>query len=361
MLNLFLIFVVVLLFFSIIGFLLQVFKKLKKVSDESHYLKEISVVIPFRNESENLEKLLTCIENSFEYPKEFIFVNDHSEDDFKKYFSNKKYTFSYTLIDLKENEIGKKRALEVGINEAEGKYILTLDADIEFSSSFFSALSTLEISSMTILPVVMRSLKCMDLFFELDFYYVNSINNSFSSFFNPILASGANLLFNKKDYLTYSSLNNHISIPSGDDVFLLNDFKKANLKIQVCTNADLCVETNVPNSLLEKLNQRVRWISKTSKVNDKFAFFLGFLGMLYQLGFFIFGLMFIIDANYMYFTYLILGKISCDFLTIFPYLTMIRRKTVGVFIPVFSIVYPVYFLSMMLLSKFTKPTWKGRK
>ena len=55
----------------------------------------------------------------------------------------------------------------------------------------------------------------------------------FSGNLNPIVASGANLLFNKEIFLEIDSIESHIDTSSGDDAFLLQDFKLNDQKIEL--------------------------------------------------------------------------------------------------------------------------------
>ncbi|MEI9943927.1 MAG: glycosyltransferase [Chitinophagaceae bacterium] len=93
---------------------------------------KISVIIPARNEEENIGKLLNAL-NEQTYPKEsfeIIVVDDHSEDGTTNIVS----TFPRVkLISLKDDNINsyKKKAIETGIAAATGELIVTTDADCE--------------------------------------------------------------------------------------------------------------------------------------------------------------------------------------------------------------------------------------
>ena len=78
------IFLVFLLFYS--SFLVQIFAGLKKIKENKRITPEsgtlISVIIPFRDEEENILTSLNCIEaQSLPVERfEVIYVNDHSDD-----------------------------------------------------------------------------------------------------------------------------------------------------------------------------------------------------------------------------------------------------------------------------------------
>ena len=99
---------------------------------------EISILIPAFNESKNLDELINTIENNFINSKynnkyEIIIINDGSTDDTtdtcKNIIKTKK---NLKVINLKEN-YGKAHALDMGIQNAKGDIIATLDADLQYS------------------------------------------------------------------------------------------------------------------------------------------------------------------------------------------------------------------------------------
>src|SRR6185436_883472 len=91
---------------------------------------KISVIIPARNEEENIGKLLSSIEKQT-YPShlfEVIVVDDHSTDNTVAVVNS--YSFA-KLIKLEFDNINsyKKKAIESGIAAASGDLIVTTDAD----------------------------------------------------------------------------------------------------------------------------------------------------------------------------------------------------------------------------------------
>ncbi len=100
------------------------------IQEKKIYSTTISLIIPARNEEENIGKLLNALQKQT-YPKnlfEIIVVNDHSDDktiDIVKQFPD------VILLDLKDDSINsyKKKSIEQGINAASRKLIITTDAD----------------------------------------------------------------------------------------------------------------------------------------------------------------------------------------------------------------------------------------
>ena len=96
----------------------------------------ISVVIPLLNEKESLRELrdsLIDVMKSYNFSYEIIFIDDGSSDNswnIIEELSSK----SDTIKGIKfHRNYGKSQALRVGFDECQGKYVATLDADLQDS------------------------------------------------------------------------------------------------------------------------------------------------------------------------------------------------------------------------------------
>lgn len=96
---------------------------------------EISIIIPFLNEEENVPHLVRSLS---EYARhcdnsmEFVFVDDGSSDDSVSQFRSelKESGLSFQIISLSKN-YGSHAALRAGISEARGRYTGFLYADLQ--------------------------------------------------------------------------------------------------------------------------------------------------------------------------------------------------------------------------------------
>jgi cellulose synthase/poly-beta-1,6-N-acetylglucosamine synthase-like glycosyltransferase len=101
------------------------------------------VVVPFRNEERRMEALLAGLAAQ-DYPeKEFVFIDDRSEDGtgaLLKAFAKKEAHVS--IISLKENPgtNHKQFALEKGLEKAKGTLILFTDGDCELGPGWIRAM-----------------------------------------------------------------------------------------------------------------------------------------------------------------------------------------------------------------------------
>jgi poly-beta-1,6-N-acetyl-D-glucosamine synthase len=323
-------------------------------------LKDVTVIIPFRNELKNLPKLIESIENQKQLPAHFIFVNDHSDDTSEQLLTKLNPIINYRILNLPADQIGKKRAIRHGIENAKTDLILTMDADLTFNSTYFSSLENIRIKDMLILPVIMKGEKGLQKFYEFDYAVANAINSSIAGLKRPFIASGANLLFKKNCFLKYDSFDDHKSYSSGDDVFLLRDFQKNNCSVELITDLSSAVYTATPEALKTFFKQRIRWIGKGRQVNDNLSNTLAFFALFFHTSFII-AVVYLLANDSILYAFLTVGfKTGIDMYTYLPYFQRIQRIKTWLLIPISNFIYPFYILALIVMATFTSPHWKGR-
>jgi glycosyltransferase involved in cell wall biosynthesis len=127
--------IITLIYLLLIGSFVFGFNKTKAFSLKNTASKTtFSVIIPFRNESENLPDLLKSIA-SLKYPKhlfEIILVDDASKDNsvelIMKFLSSVKYDIK-VISNNRTTNSPKKDAITLAINKAKHEWIITTDAD----------------------------------------------------------------------------------------------------------------------------------------------------------------------------------------------------------------------------------------
>lgn len=331
-----------------------------KLDAPSIGLFNLTVIIPYRNEEENLIRLIQCFENSNFLPGSIILINDHSTDGGEAILNSFSKKLPFTLLSL-NTSMGKKAALHMGIGQVTTPWVLTMDADVTFEPNFFTHLGELPQSDMWILPVVMTGGQTWRSLFEIDFQLINAFNASFYGWHRPILASGANLLFSKVAYHEAEDHESHAHISSGDDMFLLRDFRMAHKSVQVNSESNLAVFTNSPKSGLEFINQRIRWVSKSHKVNDAWALSFGLVQTFISLVFYVLLISSVCASKWSDAAYLISVKSAIDLLVYFSYFKRMKRLFAWLFIPVQQLLFPIYNVLLLLLIPFYKPSWKDRR
>ena len=246
---------------------------------------DLTVLIPFRNEQENLSILLKNINELKKAPRRFIFIDDHSDDNWKGSFENQN-NISIDVYSLGKDKKGKKEAIWEGVKRTETKYVLCWDADVYFKADYFFELQGLQPADLIILPVHFKSNNLVQALGEIDFYLANFVNQASAYWLRPVMCNGANLLFSKSTYLEVNNLKEHQHILSGDDMFLLRQMIK-NKKTVYCAPTKTCtISTQSQKSFSSYLNQRMRWLGKSLYINDALLNFWAIVQFVYSIGFF---------------------------------------------------------------------------
>ena len=123
--------------------------ELKSLSEKSCF----SIVVPFRNESENLTYLLNSLAR-LQYPAshfEILLINDASEDHSKEICTNFRKNnpeLSLQILDSKRFTGSlKKDAITKGIENARFENILTTDADCKVPATWLKAFDEMIIAN----------------------------------------------------------------------------------------------------------------------------------------------------------------------------------------------------------------------
>jgi len=95
---------------------------------------DFSVVVPVLNEEESVEELVSQINKAFDKSKksfEIIFIDDGSTDKTPDLIKDlQKTNKNISLYSFKKN-LGKSPALMLGFKKARGRFIVTMDADLQ--------------------------------------------------------------------------------------------------------------------------------------------------------------------------------------------------------------------------------------
>jgi cellulose synthase/poly-beta-1,6-N-acetylglucosamine synthase-like glycosyltransferase len=265
-----------------------------KVKDTPLPDEYISIIIPFRNESNNIIESLSSIERQ-DYPKdkfEVIFVNDFSGDGSLELLLKTEKSLNIKVISVPEEYSKyqhKKRAIRFGIENSSGSIIVTTDADcihnnkwlkslvgqfdeetgfisgpVEFieESTFFNRLQKLEFAGLVLTGAGLIEIK------------------------KPIICNAANIAYRRKAFEQVSGFSYKHSLSSGDDELLMQKIKKeTNYKIKFSMNKEAVVRTSANRSLNQFYQQRKRWASKGLFYSNQFLILKLVLIFLFYLSF----------------------------------------------------------------------------
>jgi cellulose synthase/poly-beta-1,6-N-acetylglucosamine synthase-like glycosyltransferase len=163
---------------------------------------------------------------------------------------------------------GKKHALYRLISAAKTEYIWMQDDDIIPPSPDIQYPLT---EDLYILPLRMESESEDPSLLErlqiAEYAAIQQLTIESAQKGKAVMCSGANLIVRRDRWLeSYADL--HPEIPSGDDMFLLESFKRRGLKIAVLDNPQHEAIIRPHTSWRAFLRQRMRWAGKAPKYTD---------------------------------------------------------------------------------------------
>ena len=333
-------------------------KNKNKTIDSKINPSEVTVIIPFRNEYENLIHLIEKISTLKTVPCRFLFINDHSEDNWRDLFIDSNRDL-IEVISLEKERQGKKAAVQKGVESSSSKFILSWDADIDFKIDYFNQIQQIDSADLVILPVHFKSENYWQSLGEIDFYLANFINQTSAYWKRPIMCNGANLLFKRKAYLDVINLKEHEHILSGDDMFLLKRMNQERKEINLVSDA-CSVSTSSPDTFRGYLKQRTRWIGKSFYIQDNLLNFWAGLQFLFAISFFVLFTYYAIQDLQLFVLFLTI-KSAIDVIFLSFYFKSINKNLLTLFIPLYGLIFPIYNL-FIFFSFFSKQQeWKGRK
>ncbi|WP_410006926.1 glycosyltransferase family 2 protein [Aequorivita nionensis] len=358
-------------FICMVAFILG-FKKTKVFSSERILSKtRFSVIIPFRNEAENLPSLLKTIAK-LNYPFELfeiIFVNDTSEDNSEAIIAAaiEKSKFSIKLIQNKRvSNSPKKDAIQEAIKNSNFEWIITTDADCELPKNWLNVFDSYIQQNDSIMvcgPVIYKSNgSFIDNFQKLDGFSLQSITIGSFGLNIPLLNNGANLAYRKDAFLKVNGFSGNDHIASGDDIFLLEKMKKHFPdRVHFLKTPDVIVSTKPQPSWRNVINQRIRWASKTSKQKNTTSILLGILVFLVNFSVLIIPAFMVFDfENILFYTSLFFFKIITDYLVVRQTALFFDEKIAFWKFLWQPFVYSFIVLAVVLGSFGGNYSWKGR-
>ncbi|MGE0590206.1 MAG: glycosyltransferase [Cyclobacteriaceae bacterium] len=330
---------------------------------------QISVVIPFRNEEQNLNQLVESLKK-IDYPinrYEVILVDDHSTDhSLSKARDLTSELENINILWLDERNEGKKRALTRGIENAKGDIVVTTDADCEVPSGWLKELNNAFGEQHHQLVFGAVTLKGSNSFFSrlqaMEFLSLIGSAVATMGFGWFTMCNGANMAFRKEAFQKVKGYEGNENVPSGDDEFLARKILKAFPgSVAFLNKEEGVVVTPAQPSLKDFISQRIRWAGKwrynQSLTTKLLAVFIAWVQILWMLT------MLSIPFNWLPLDLsiaLILTKLVFELLVLFPVHRFTRVNWDSFAFLTLQFVYPLYVLSIGLASMVSGYRWKGR-
>lgn len=333
-----------------------------------------SVIIPARNESQNIVNILDDLYNQslLKHNFEVIIIDDHSTDetaDLVRGFMNSFADMDIKMITLSadhKTNAFKKKAIREAIQKSKGELIVTTDADCRVGVRWLETLLQFyekEKPRMIVGPVSFHN---EDSVFEKmqteEFLSLIAITGGAIQINKPIMCNGANLAYEKNAFYNAGGFGDD-RFSSGDDVFLMLNIRKmfGNRSIHFLKNYDAIVHTEAKKNITDFVQQRTRWASKNKgyEFNILFVSFTVYVvnlliaaGLLTSI---------FIPAIFPAILTFLLIKILIDLPILIGIDKFVKRTGFALYLFPLVILYPFYIVFVGALGILGNYQWKGRK
>jgi len=344
----------------------------------------ISIIIPARNESENLTALLHSL-SAQSYPQqlfEVIIVDDHSTDNTAAIVRNYGAP-NIRLVSLKEYidsaEINsyKKKAIEIGILQSKGTLIVTTDADCLLPKNWLQTIAAFYEKYHPAFIAAPVSIDAgsgfIEIFQALDFMTLQgitaaSVHKKFHS-----MCNGANMAYEKNVFNEVGGFKGIDNIASGDDMLLMHKiYQRYPERVLFLLSKDAIVETAPVKTVREFFNQRIRWASKADKYDDKRIFLvllsvylfnvllviLPVIGIFNNIQYSIFNIQ---CSVFKLWITLVIIKTIVELCFLFPVSSFFGKQRLLLIFPLMQPFHIIYTVIAGWLGKFGSYQWKERK
>ncbi|TRX34037.1 glycosyltransferase [Flavobacterium sp. ZT3R18] len=367
--------VILLIYLIAIGWLIFGFAKINSFG----YLglppkTSFTIIVPFRNEAENLPVLLESF-SKLNYPTdlfEVILVDDASDFrlqilDFKPERQRTGEAFQITTIDnIRVSNSPKKDAITTAMQNVKTNWVITTDADCVVPKNWLLTLDNF----IQLHPVSMIAgavtYDCQNSFLhhfqQLDLASLQGATIGSFGIKKGFMCNGANFSYTKSFFQKLNGFEGNGAIASGDDVFLLQKaLAQYPEKVAYLKSKNTIVTTKPVNDWKSLFYQRVRWASKTTSYESTFGKRLGLLvfmanfGLVCCFGLTVFGLI----------SFPILGlyfliKFGIDAVLILQTNRFLTKQKIR-YLLLSSLWYPFFSTAVALYCLFGKYEWKGRR
>jgi glycosyltransferase involved in cell wall biosynthesis len=326
---------------------------------------KFSIIVPFRNEAENLPVLLESL-SKLNYPMELfevILVDDESKESFEV----QDLKFKVSIIkNVRVSNSPKKDAIVTAMQIVSTDWIITTDADCTVNTNWLLTLDNyIQLHDVAMIAGAV-TYDCANSFLhhfqQLDLASLQGATIGSFGINKGFMCNGANFAYTKSYFQELNGFEGNDGIASGDDVFLLQKaIAKSTEKVHYLKTQNNIVITKSLNDWKSLFYQRVRWASKTSSYQSTFGkglgvlVFAGNLGLIVGVGYWVLGVI-----PFQNIVLLFLLKFLVDTVLIYK-ANYFLTKTKIQYLILSSLLYPFFSVSVALYSLFGKYEWKGRR
>ena len=324
-----------------------------------------TIIVPFRNEAENLPNLLNSFSN-LNYPKdlfEVVLVDDSSEEKFEV----SSFMFQVSVIDnIRISNSPKKDAITTAMQHVKTDWVITTDADCMVPENWLLTYDNYIQDNKVSMLAGAVTYECknsfLDHFQQLDLMSLQGATIGSFGLNRGFMCNGANFAYTKSIFERLNGFEGNDKIASGDDVFLLQKaIEKFLDEVHYLKAKEVIVSTKPTETWKSLFYQRVRWAAKTSSYKSSFGKLLGlivFFGNLsFVIGFFYFLFGF---WSYSVFVLLAFFKFSVDFVLLYTTNKFLSKNRIKSLL-LSSLLYPFFSSIVALYSLFGSYEWKDRR
>lgn len=324
----------------------------------------LSVIVPFRNEIQNLPGLMDCLQRQNFPVFDVIFVDDHSTDLGPDCVAERcREEKRFKLI--RATGQGKKHALTEGIRVSKGEIIVTTDADCVCSSDWLTEMNKPfadEKVKLVFGPV--HSERGRTLFHSLqqiEFASVMAAGMAMFGLGHSLYCNAANLAYRKEAFNRVGGFEGNDHVASGDDQFLLDKIKSAYKDpVYLLNTPEVLVITKPQETIRNFVHQRLRWAGKWSRT-------MTFTGRALAMGIFAIQFVFIFaywqiaSENSIILIVMMSTKLLLEFIMVGNVLSIAGQRISLLHFVILQLIYPFYVIGIGVLSNFASFEWKGRQ
>jgi len=360
---------ILLTYITLISSLIIGFNRVTNFSSNYNNSKtNFSIIIPFRNEEDNLVHLLKSISN-LKYPKdqfEIILIDDDSTDDSVEIINEFKLQNFKIYINKRKSISPKKDAITLAISKSKFDWIVTTDADCEVPEKWLATLdSFIQKSDFNMICGAVKfknSTSYLNQFQQLNL--MSLIGATIGSFGigKPLMCNGANLAYKKEIFNSLNGFEGNNNISSGDDVFLLEKMLRSEAnKVGYLKSKDFIVQTKPEKTWALFFNQQLRWVSKSGNYKNRITKLAGITVFIMNIL-----LITLLILSFLNEELLRLFGVSLSLKLIFDYILISKA---GMFTSIkmnilsyatSAIIYPFFSSFITLVAPFKKFSWKDR-
>lgn len=349
-----------------IGLLIYGFLKVKKYQKEDlNPQTSFTIIVPFRNEEENLPKLLDSF-SKLNYPAdlfEVILVDDNS----KEKFQVSHFTFHISQINnIRVSNSPKKDAITAAMQRVKTNWVITTDADCIVPQNWLLTFDNYIQENKVSMLAGAVTYDCENSFLhhfqQLDLTSLQGATIGSFGLNKGFMCNGANFAYTKSLFENLNGFAGNDKIASGDDVFLLQKaIEQFPNEVHYLKAQEAIVTTKPTENWKALFYQRVRWAAKTSSYKSNYGKFLGLIVFFGNLSFviaFFFVLFQILD--YPFFVLFAFLKFMIDFVLLSKTNQFLKNTRIKSLL-LSSLFYPFFSTTVALYSLFGSYEWKDRR